>query len=95
MRIIRVALLAAAATLGGCYKVTVVTATTPSPTVVDKPWQLSLVEGLVPPPELNVKEQCPQGLSKVVTQRSFLNSVVGMLSSGLITPMQVTVTCAQ
>ena len=51
--------------LTGCYHVTVISGTTPSPTVVDKPWQNSFVYGLVPPPELNVKDRCPNGVQKV------------------------------
>jgi hypothetical protein len=90
-----VAALAAAIVLAGCYRVTVVTQAAPSTTIVDKPWQNSFVEGIVPPPELNVREQCPRGVAKVMTQRSFLNGVVDILTWGIYTPLQVTVTCAQ
>ncbi|HEY0778488.1 MAG TPA: hypothetical protein VGD56_11040 [Gemmatirosa sp.] len=77
-----------------CYKVTVITA--PEPTgarVVDKPWANSFVYGLVPPADIDVSAQC-RGVSRVVTQRSFLNSLVGDLTFGIYTPMQVTTTCA-
>lgn len=78
----------------GCYHVTVVTGAPPSPTMVDRPWQLSFVYGLVPPQELNVKDQCPNGVARVETQESFLNGLVSALSSGIVTPIQATVTCA-
>ena len=80
--------------LTGCYHVTVISGTTPSPTVVDKPWQNSFVYGLVPPPELNVKEQCPNGVQKVETETSFVNGLVGALTWSLYTPIHTKVTCS-
>jgi Bor protein len=90
----RLALALAALLLAGCYRVTVVTSTAPTATQVNKEWQNSFVAGLVPPPELNVKEQCPQGIAKVVTERSFLNGLVAALTQSIYTPMHTTVTCA-
>ena len=90
------AAVAFAALLAGtaCYKVTVVTAPEPAnPAVVDKPWVNSFVYGLVPPSEIDVSKQC-RGISRVVTQRSFLNSLVGALTFSIYTPMQVTTTCS-
>lgn len=84
----------AAICFSGCYRVTVNTGAPPSPQTVDKPWQLSFVIGLVPPPELNTKEACPKGVATVMTERSFLNSLVGGLTGNLLTPMHVSVTCA-
>lgn len=80
--------------LTGCYHVTVISGTTPSPTVVDKPWQNSFVYGLVPPPELNVKEQCPNGVQKVETETSFVNGLVGALTWSLYTPIHARITCS-
>ena len=91
-RILVVALVALIS--GGCYRVTVITGAPQAPQVVDKPWQLSFVYGLVPPPELNVQPQCPQGVSQVVTERSFLNGLVASLSWSIFTPMHAKVTCA-
>jgi hypothetical protein len=79
---------------GGCYHVTVITGAPASPTVIDKPWQNSFVIGLVPPPELDVKAQCTQGVAKVETERSFLNGLVGAITSAIFTPIHATVTCA-
>lgn len=83
-----------AAIVAGCYHITVVTGAPPAPTVVDKPWQMSFVYGLAPPPELNVRDRCPNGVAKVETQQSFLNGLVSALSSGIVTPLQATITCA-
>ena len=80
--------------LTGCYHVTVISGTSPSPTVVDKPWQNSFVYGLVPPPELNVKEQCPNGVQKVETETSFVNGLVSALTWSLYTPIHAKVTCS-
>jgi hypothetical protein len=88
------ALLLAAVLLAGCYHVTVVTATTPGTTVIDKEWQYSFVYGLVPPPELETKDKCPQGVARVETERSFLNGLVSLLTSAIFTPMHTKVTCA-
>ena len=79
---------------GGCYHVTVITGAPASPTVIDKQWQNSFVIGLVPPPELDVKAQCPQGVAKVETERSFLNGLVGAITYNIYTPIHATVTCA-
>lgn len=94
MRRTFLALGAAVVALSGCYHVTVVTGAPEAPTKVDKPWQNSFVYGLVPPPELNVKDQCTQGVAKVETQQSFLNGLVGAITYSIYTPMQTTVTCA-
>ena len=80
--------------LTGCYHVTVISGTSPSPTVVDKPWQNSFVYGLVPPPELNVKEQCPNGVQKVETETSFVNGLVGALTWSIYTPIHARITCS-
>ena len=88
------ALIVGGALAGGCYHVTVETGAAPSPIVVDKPWQLSFIYGLVPPPELNVKAECPNGVSKVETETSFLNGLVGGLTYSLFTPVHARVTCA-
>ena len=78
----------------GCYRVTVVTGAPPAPQIVDEPWQYSFVYGLVPPKELETKEQCPQGVAVVETERSFLNGLVGVLTSSIFTPMHAKITCA-
>jgi hypothetical protein len=78
----------------GCYRVTVLTGAPPAPQTIDKPWQYSFVYGLVPPPEIDAKPTCTQGFAEVMTERSFLNGLVGALTSSIFTPMHVKVTCA-
>jgi Bor protein len=84
----------AAVLLSSCYHVTVVTGAPVSATVIDKPWQLSFIYGLIPPPELNVKDQCPQGVGKVETEHSFLNALVGAITWSIVTPIHTRVSCA-
>ena len=88
------ALVLGAMMLSGCYHVTVISGTSASATVVDKPWQNSFVYGLVPPPELNVKDQCPNGVQKVETEQSFVNGLVSALTWSLYTPIHARVTCS-
>jgi len=91
----RIALLFAAAVLGtGCYHVTVITGAPPSAQTIDKPWQMSFVAGLVPPPELAANPPCTQGVARVETERSFLNGLANAISSGIISPIHVAITCA-
>ena len=94
MRTKSLTLILGAMWLTGCYHVTVISGTSPSPTVVDKPWQNSFVYGLVPPPELNVKEQCPNGVQKVETETSFVNGLVGALTWSIYTPIHAKITCS-
>ena len=90
----RLAPLFAALLLAGCYHVTVVTSAAPPGIHVNKEWQNSFVIGLVPPQELDVKDQCPAGVTKVETERSFLNGLVSFLTSSIYTPMHTEVTCS-
>jgi hypothetical protein len=86
--------LATAVLLSGCYRVTVTTGAPAAPTTIDIPWQHSFVYGLVPPQELSTAERCPNNVSKVVTEQSFLNGLASALTWSLYTPIHVTVTCA-
>lgn len=83
-----------APTLAGCYHARIETGARPGPTVIDKPWALSFVYGLVPPPVVSTAQECPKGAAVVETQQSFVNGLVSALSAGLVTPMRITVTCA-
>jgi hypothetical protein len=85
-----VALLASTA----CYHVVVDTGRPPSPTVIDKPWAPAFLGGLVPPEPVDAAAKCPNGVSKVESQMSFPNLLASFLTSGLYTPMTITVTCA-
>ena len=80
--------------LSSCFHAKVTTGERPSSTVIDKPWAHGFIFGLVPPDEVAVASQCPNGVAIVETQISFLNGLVSMITFNLYTPMQITVTCA-
>jgi hypothetical protein len=80
--------------LAGCYHATVETGATPSTVVLDKSFASSWIYGLVPPDVVSTAEKCPDGVAKVETQHTFVNQLVGILTLGIYTPMQIRVTCA-
>lgn len=95
MRRATLTLIAAVAAMSGCYHVTVLTGAPQSSTVITEPWQMSFVSGLVPPEEIDATQVgCSSGVARVETWHSFLNVLVAGLSSSLVTPISVTVTCA-
>jgi hypothetical protein len=100
MRRMRIPALLLVLASAGCYHVTVLTGAPPAPQVVDKQWQSGWVYGLIAPPELNVKDACSRGVSKVETERSAGNAVVALLQGAILfgiqvyTPMHTKVTCA-
>ena len=77
-----------------CYNASVITDKTPSDMIIEEPWALSFVYGLIPPATIDASEKCKNGIAKVETELSFLNQLVSGLTAGLITPMHITVTCA-
>lgn len=80
--------------LTGCYHATIVTDKAPSNIVIDQPWSLGFVYGLIPPPDVDASQKCTDGIAKVETKHSFLNQLVSGLTFGLVTPIHITVTCA-
>lgn len=80
--------------LAACYHATIETGLSPSPQVIDNPWANAWVYGLVPPKTVETMAKCPNGVSKVETQISFLNGLVGVLTFSIYTPMTIKVTCA-
>jgi Bor protein len=80
--------------LGACYHATVQTGATPSSTVIDKSFASAWIYGLVPPSTVSTASKCPNGVAKVETQHTFVNQLVGFLTLGIYTPMQIRVTCA-
>jgi hypothetical protein len=80
--------------LGGCYHASVETGATPSTVVIDQSFASSWIYGLVPPKLVSTTSKCPSGVSKVETQHTFVNQLVGLLTLGIYTPMQIRVTCA-
>jgi hypothetical protein len=62
---------------------------------LEQRWANSWILGLVPPETINTTARCTNGVARVETQLSFLNQLVGALTLGIYTPMDVRVTCAQ
>ena len=89
------AVLALAITLAGCYHATIETGAKPSAVTVEKKWASSWIYGLVPPSTIETAAKCPSGVAKVETQLGFLNMVVGVLTLGIYTPMDIRVACAE
>jgi hypothetical protein len=77
----------------GCYVATV-DMKKPAGEVHQQQFAPSWLYGLVPPPTVDGAALCPNGLSKVETQHSFLNYLVTGVTFGIFTPIQITVTCA-
>jgi hypothetical protein len=77
-----------------CYHAVVDTGRSPSPQVIDRPWAMSYIAGLVPPPVAETASQCPGGVAKVETQHSVPNMLVSFVTFSLVSPMHVRVTCA-
>jgi hypothetical protein len=92
--LVRVLGVASLVTLGACYHATVETGATPSTVVIDKSFASSWIYGLVPPETVSTSSKCPNGPAKVETQHTFLNQLVGFITLGIYTPMQIKVTCA-
>lgn len=93
-KIWKVAMAGSIVLLGGCFHATIETGLAPSPQVIDQPWASAWVYGLVPPKTVEAMAKCPNGVSKVETQISFLNGLVGLLTFSIYTPMTIKVTCA-
>ena len=94
MRIRRAAAVVAAFALTGCYHAVIQTGRPESSDVISIKWANSFIYGLVPPPVLETASRCTNGVAKVETQHSFLNGLVGIITFGIYTPMQLDVTCA-
>ena len=61
---------------------------------INQNWASGWIFGLVPPATINAASECPNGVSRVETQQSFVNGLVGILTWGIYTPMQINVKCA-
>lgn len=91
------ALLAIVATCSmvGCYHATILTGLKPSTETVEESFAACWVYGLIPPSTIATEAKCPHGVAKVETQLSFVNQLVGIITFGIFTPMEIKVTCAE
>jgi hypothetical protein len=78
----------------GCYHATIETGLTPSTETIEEPFASGWIYGLVPPNTISTQAKCKHGVAKVETQHSFVNSLVGIITLGIYTPMDIKVTCA-
>jgi len=94
-RLLKLALVTGGLFLTACWHATIETGLAPSNQVVEKSFAASWIIGLVPPSTLETQAKCPNGVSKVETQLSFVNQLVAFLTLEIYTPMSIRVTCAQ
>jgi hypothetical protein len=78
----------------GCYHANVETGRAPGNQRIENGWASSFLGGMVPPSTVEAKSSCPNGVSRVETQHSFLNGLVGVATLAIYTPISITVTCA-
>jgi hypothetical protein len=96
VRLVRSAVAVAMITITtGCYAARIESGLPPSNKVIKKAFASSWIYGLVPPSTVATSAMCPDGVSIVETQLSFVNQVVSLLTLGIYTPMQIVVTCAE
>jgi len=78
----------------GCYHASIESGMKPGNDKIEKDWASGWAWGLVGPEPIEAQSKCTSGLSRVETEHSFLNSLVGIVTLGIYTPMHLTVTCA-
>ena len=85
--------IASLALSGACYHATIETGMASNGQVIEKEWASSFIDGLVPPDVVETAAKCPNGVAKVETEHSFLNSLAAGLTFGIYTPIHIKVTC--
>jgi hypothetical protein len=80
--------------LAGCYHANVETGRAPGSQRIEKQWASGYLGGLISPEAIDTKAACANGVSRVETQHSILNQLVGVLTLAIYTPISITVTCA-
>lgn len=93
-RSLKLTVVAVLLALPACYHATIQTGLPAGSAVVEQSWAAGWLWGLVPPKPVMTMAQCPSGVSKVETQHSFLNMIVGGLTAGIFSPMSIKATCA-
>jgi hypothetical protein len=97
MRTLRnLGIVAALATIGasGCYRASVDTGLPATNQVVVRHWAPTFLWGIISKVDLGTGGVCPNGVSHATTQFSPLNVIVGVLTAGIYSPMDVRATCA-
>ena len=78
----------------GCYHASIESGMKPGNDKIEQEWASGFAWGLAGPDPIEAQSKCASGLSKVETEHSFLNGLVGAVTLGIYTPMHLTVTCA-
>ena len=78
----------------GCYHASIESGMKPGTDKIEQEWASGWAWGIVGPEPIQAQSKCTNGLSKVETEHSFLNGLVGAVTLGIYTPMHLTVTCA-
>jgi hypothetical protein len=77
-----------------CYHAIAFVETDPTvPAVTQRTWVHSFLFGMIPPDEIDARRICRQGMSRVESQLTFWNRLVGVATVGLYTPMTITIAC--
>lgn len=77
-----------------CYHAQIETGLEPGLQKIEKKWAHGFVAGLVPPSTVETAAECPNGVARIETKHSVLNILASSATSGLYSPMTITVTCA-
>jgi opacity protein-like surface antigen len=78
----------------GCHHAQVVTDREPSAQVYEDKMANSFLFGLIPPKTVRAQDECPNGVARFETKRSFLNGLVSAITFNIYTPMHIELTCA-
>jgi hypothetical protein len=87
-------LIAASLYVSACFHATIETGAAPASQVIEEHWAHGFLAGLIAPDVMASARQCPNGVSVVETEHSFLNILATVVTASLYTPMSIKVTCA-
>ena len=78
----------------GCFHQVVQTGSAPGTAKVEHWFVSTWLWGLVPAKEIDVRRECPAGVATIMSETSFVNGLISVLTVGIYTPQHVRVTCA-
>jgi hypothetical protein len=81
-------------TTSACFHQSFQSGLEPSTTVVERQFVSTWLWGLVPAKPVDTRQTCTKGVAQVVTEESFVNGLVGVITLGIYSPQHLRVTCA-
>ena len=79
-----------------CFHINYVTEKAPAPSPSDDSWHHGGIFGLAEFSDaVDVPKICPNGQARIESQQNFVNGLVRLITVGLYTPQEVSVTCAR